>query len=294
MKKILLTFLFFVLNSAVLADDLKGKLYDSASEQLSVGIGNLIPGEGVTEVSIELTDEKDDNADVSILAVRDIASTDKSNIFTQFSFRNTEVNDSTRYIGNIGLGYRILSPDENFMFGLNAFYDEDIKNEHARASLGLEVKGSILDFSANKYQKATNMKVVDGTEEQVLSGWDYNLSSQLPHMPWAIFNYRGYKNQNEKASEDIEGSIYSLELSLSPSVEFDVSLDNASNSGVDDVIAAQVNFVYPPKEKKYTMKSGLSENVFEKENMEKKLKEKVRRNNNLVVEIQGAVIVTSK
>ena len=47
------------------------------------------------------------------------------------------------------------------MFGLNAFYDEDIKNEHARASLGLEVKGSILDFSANKYQKATNMKVVD-------------------------------------------------------------------------------------------------------------------------------------
>ena len=120
MKKILLTFLFFVLNSAVLADDLKGKLYDSASEQLSVGIGNLIPGEGVTEVSIELTDEKDDNADVSILAVRDIASTDKSNIFTQFSFRNTEVNDSTRYIGNIGLGYRILSPDENFMIFVRA------------------------------------------------------------------------------------------------------------------------------------------------------------------------------
>ena len=294
MKKILLTFLFFVLSSAVLADDLKNKLYDSASEQLSVGIGKLIPGEGVTEVSIELTDEKDDNADVSILAVRDIATTDKSNIFTQFSFRNTEVNDSTRYIGNIGLGYRILSPDENFMFGLNAFYDEDIKNEHARASLGLEVKGSILDFSANKYQKATNMKVVDGTEEQVLSGWDYNLSSQLPHMPWAIFNYRGYKNQKEKAKEHTEGSVYSLELSLSPSVEFDVSLDNASNSGIDDVIAAQINFVYPPKEKKYTMKSGLSENVFEKENMEKKLKEKVKRNNNLVVEIQGAIIITSK
>ena len=90
MKKISLTLLFFVLSSAVLADDLKNKLYDSASEQLSVGIGKLIPGEGVTEVSIELTDEKDDNADVSILAVRDIASTDKSNIFTQFSFRNTE------------------------------------------------------------------------------------------------------------------------------------------------------------------------------------------------------------
>jgi len=294
MKKIILIFFISLINSAIVAGEVKNKLYNSASGQISAGIGNLIPGEGVTEVSIELTDEKDDDADVSILAVRDIASTDKSNIFTQFSFRNTEVNNSTRYIGNIGLGYRILSPEENFMFGLNAFYDEDIKNEHARASLGLEVKGSILDFSANKYQKATNMKVVDGSEEQVLSGWDYNLSSQLPHMPWAIINYRGYKNQKEKAKEHTEGSVYSLELSLSPSVEFDVSLDNASNSGVDDVIAAQINFVYPPKEKKYTMKAGLSENVFEKENMEKKLKEKVRRNNNLVVEIQGSIIITSK
>lgn len=180
------------------------------------------------------------------------------------------------------------------MLGLNAFYDEDIENEHARASLGLEAKGSVLDFSANKYQKATNMKVVNGTEEQVLSGWDYNLSSQLPHMPWAIFNYKGYKNEKEKASEDTEGSVYSLEVSINPSVELNLSLDNASNSGIDDVIAAQIKFVYPPKEKNYTMQAGLSENVFEKENMQKKLKEKVRRNNNLVVEIQGAVIVTSK
>ena len=31
-----------------------------------------------------------------------------------------------------------------------------------------------------------------------------------------------------------------------------------------------------------------------KENMEDKLKEKVRRSNNLVVEIQGSVIITSK
>ena len=34
--------------------------------------------------------------------------------------------------------------------------------------------------------------------------------------------------------------------------------------------------------------------VFEKENMEGKLREKVRRNNKLVVEVQGAIIVTSK
>ena len=42
------------------------------------------------------------------------------------------------------------------------------------------------------------------------------------------------------------------------------------------------------------MLDGFSDSAFEKENMEKKLREKVRRENNLTVEIQGAVVVTSK
>jgi hypothetical protein len=53
--------------------------------------------------------------------------------------------------------------------------------------------------------------------------------------------------------------------------------------------------VHPPRENKPTLQDGLvSEIAFVKENMEGKLKEKVRRNNNLVVEIQGSVIITSK
>ena len=31
------------------------------------------------------------------------------------------------------------------MFGLNSFYDYDFDAEHERASIGLELKGSILD-----------------------------------------------------------------------------------------------------------------------------------------------------
>jgi hypothetical protein len=42
------------------------------------------------------------------------------------------------------------------------------------------------------------------------------------------------------------------------------------------------------------MQDGKSNVAFEKENMQAKLTDKVRRNNNLAVEIQGAVIVTSK
>ena len=57
----------------------------------------------------------------------------------------------------------------------------------------------------------------------------------------------------------------------------------------------KLTFVHPPRDTKYTLKDGFISNLaFEKENVETKLKEKVRRSNNLTVEIQGAVIVTSK
>ena len=43
------------------------------------------------------------------------------------------------------------------------------------------------------------------------------------------------------------------------------------------------------------MQDGMIASVaFEKENMEKKLREKVRRSNNIAVEVQGSIIVTSK
>ena len=181
------------------------------------------------------------------------------------------------------------------MFGVNSFYDRDIQEDHSRVSLGFEAKASILDFTFNQYQKITNQKIIDGTKEQVISGNEYNLSSQVPYMPWTTFNIQGYRWENEKAQNDNKGNIYSLEMSLNPSLQFDISRDVSSINGVDDVDIAKLIFVYPPRENKPTLQDGLVSDVaFVKENMEDKLKEKVKRNNNLVVEIQGSVIITSK
>tara|TARA_B100000579_G_C22793208_1_gene835689 strand:- start:755 stop:1624 length:870 start_codon:yes stop_codon:yes gene_type:complete len=289
MKKIILTLflLFSILCSTGMADTISG--------EISSKIADAIPGDGITEVSVKIKDEKDDTPDFSILGVRDLSSRDNSNFFTQFSLGNTDVNNDDRIIGNLGFGYRTLTPDENFMFGINTFYDRELKNEHERISLGIEAKGSILDISANKYQKISNMIIVNGSEEQVLSGWDANVSTQIPHMPWALLNVEGYKYKAEKAKKDTRGLEYSLEMNLTPTIQFDISVDDSLNDGVEDVYAYNLSFIYPPKEKKHTLKAGLlSENPFEKESMQKKLKDKVRRNNKPVIEIQGSVIVTSK
>jgi len=157
-----------------------------------------------------------------------------------------------------------------------------------------ESKSSLVDLSTNYYQKLTSMKVVDGTEEKILSGWDYNLTTQVPYHPWVNLNLQGYNWYAEKASVDPKGMVYTSEFNISPVTQFNFSLDNSGNEGVEDIYKAEILFTYPPRENIRTMQDGKSNVAFEKENMQAKLTEKVRRNNNLTVEIQGAVIVTSK
>ena len=78
------------------------------------------------------------------------------------------------------------------MLGVNSFLDADFGEGHRRGSIGLEAKKSILDFTFNEYFKISNQKFPDSVKEQVLSGREYNLSSQVPHMPWATINLQGY------------------------------------------------------------------------------------------------------
>jgi len=288
MKKILLLILTLFISSAVNAD-----VTSQALNKVAEKISDLIPGEGITEVSLDYNDSDQDQLNFSILGVRDIEATDNSNFFTQFSLMNQEIQGG-RLLGNLGFGYRKLSDDKNFMFGANTFYDRDLTEGQSRLGLGIEAKGSILDFTANNYQKISNSKVVNGTREQVLSGWDYNLTSQIPRAPWARINFNGYKWEAEKASSDAKGNIYSLELDVSNSVEVVASLDQSSLKGIDDVSSVRINYIYPPREKSMVMSDGLSNDMFEKRNMEQELKEKVRRRNKLAMEIQGSVVLTRK
>ena len=260
------------------------------SENVSEMFSNLIPGEGITEASIQINE--DDNPDFEILAVRDISADEMSNLFSQFSFHTQEINSDNRFITNFGIGYRALNEDKTSMAGINTFFDYDLEG-HARASIGLELKASLLDFTANSYHKLTNQEEYKGTKEQVLSGYTIDLASQIPYSPWAKINWQNYNWDNEKSAEDTEGNTLALEAYLTRSLQFVLKNDFSDNTGVDDELTYKLAYFYPPRQTT-SMQDGLSDVAFEKENMETKLKEKVRRENNLTVEIQGSVIVTSK
>ena len=262
------------------------------AKDVSEFFSNLIPGEGLTEASIQINE--DDNPDLEILALREIESTNNSNLFTQFSIHTQETNGHDRLIGNLGLGYRKLSEDKSSMMGINVFLDNDFNAGHQRGSVGFELKGANLDLTANSYHKISNMETYKDTEEQVLSGYTINLASQLPYTPWAKINLQNYAWENEKASSDSEGNSIALESFLTPSVQLEFKNDMSDNSGVDDEFTTKLTYIYPPREDGKSMQDGFSNVAFEKENVQKKLKEKVERNNNLTVEVQGSIIVTSK
>ena len=115
MKKIIIILISFFLITSSNADDLSNKISNI--------IADLIPGEGDTEVSIDLRENY--KPDYSILGVREIDKTDSGNFFTQFSLFNTEKNNSERTVGNLGFGQRMLSDDKTMMTGYNVFWDYD-------------------------------------------------------------------------------------------------------------------------------------------------------------------------
>ena len=296
MNKTLITCIIAISLGVNAHADIKGASLNKISEKVSSTVSNLIPGEGLTEADVKLRDDNNGNGnyEFKILGVRDILPSDNSNLFTQFSLHTQEINSDKRIIGNLGLGYRFLNSDQSMMFGANTFYDQDLEENHKRVGLGFEAKAAMLDFNYNLYQKATNKLVISGTNEQVLSGQEYNITSQIPYMPWSTFNFQGYRMENEKATQDVKGNIYSLEMALNPSLQFDILKEVSSVDGQEDEWEYMLTFTHPPRENKSTLADGLtSDEAFVKTDMQASLKDKVRRNNNLAVEIQGAITFTA-
>ena len=104
--RILTIYILLLLTSFANADD-------TLSDKLSGYVYNLIPGEGTTEVSIDIRENY--KPDYSILLVRELARDENSNIFSQMSLFNTEKLNDERIVANLGIGKRILSDNNNLM-----------------------------------------------------------------------------------------------------------------------------------------------------------------------------------
>ena len=277
MKKILITLITFFVITSSNADDLSNKISNI--------IADLIPGEGDTEVSIDLRENH--KPDYSILGVREIDKTDSGNFFTQFSLSNTEKRNTERTVGNLGFGQRMLSNDNTMMTGYNVFWDYDSYG-NSRTSLGLEARNAVLDFSGNYYLNTGDGK----DEEKPLEGYDLNLASQVPYMHWADVFVNAYEWFGRDRA-GIRGTKLGSELLLNPNLNLELAFDDKDKKGLEDEWYARVMFVYPPRSGPSLQDGFISATAWnEEKDMSKELLTKVKRNNKIVVEFKGNATIS--
>ncbi len=285
MKNILTGIFVIFLSTAVNAADVLDKVSSKISEYAS----GLIPGEGHTEVSLDLRENH--SPDFGILGVREIMPIDDGKIFTQFSLFNTEMptgeGGDERYIGNIGFGGRKLSSDNTIMFGLNNFYDYDIEEQHLRTSLGAEVRSAVIDLHINRYLGLSD----EYNEENVLDGWDYGIASQIPYLHWAKIFMTGYQWEGILRN-DVNGTKYGSEMALTPNFNFELAYDDKKKAGTEDEWYSKLQFVHPGKSGP-TALDGISNTAWKEEkDMSGELLSKVKRNNKIMIEFKGTSSVS--
>ena len=275
MKRLIIILVTLIFCISAQAADLSKKI----SETTSGYISNLIPGEGTTEVSIQLRENY--KPDFSILGVRELDRTDSENTFVQFSLFNTERLNKERYVGNLGMGKRFLSDDTYTLTGFNAFLDYDHYG-NTRASIGAEIKNAVIGLHSNYYKKIDNGSV----DEEVLDGYDIELKSQIPYLHWADIFYNSYK-WDGVARDDIEGSKIGTEMLLTPNLALEAAYDDKDKKGLEDEYYAKIVFVHPPREG-VTAQDGVSSDIWKKEkDMSDEMLAKVKRNNKIMIEFKG-------
>ena len=286
MKKYLLALVVLFTASASIAEDVTGETLSVISKKISEFTTNLIPGEGHTEASIDFREGS--SPDFSILGVREIAPIDDGTFFTQFSIFNTEspngkTGGDERIIGNLGFGARKLAQDNTILYGINGFYDRYLEEDNTRASLGAEVRSAVLAFHFNMYEGLGD----EYDEENVLDGWEYQLSSQIPYLHWASAFINEYR-WDGVLRDDTRGKKMGSEMLLTPNLNMEIAYDDKDKAGLDDEWYSKLQFFHPPRENGPTALDGISDVAWkENKDMSGELLSKVKRQNKIMIEFKG-------
>ena len=305
-KKLTIIFLFLSSAFAVSANDTLSKIIDDKLSQGLAGIGKsiseIIPGEGVTEITI--SEQENYDLKYSALVVRPIfinpydQLNNKHLYFTQLRIGNQEpfANGDVRTVLNAGLGFRTLTNNDSAVLGLNIFHDYEFDEGHQRGSIGVEYLASNFQLYANVYDRLSDsVSYTSGSStilEEVVNGYDYSVVGTAPYLPWAKVIYTGYSW--DRQGTDLEGNRMSLEANLLQGIVFEYGRNDIDNSSNDEDFY-KLTFKWPNDKSTPTIfNETISENIFPQVDMSDQMLGKVRRTNNIITQKtgEGGVIIT--
>jgi hypothetical protein len=246
-------------------------------------------------------DSNEIDATGSILTTQPIFQSDdkQHTLFTQVRASYADHFGYGALTTNIGVGYRELLLDNKVLLGTNVFYDRKFDFKHERLGVGLELKFGGLDLNMNHYNAVSGEKQrtdsKNGTYlEQALDGYDFEIGSQIPFLPWSRLYYKKYFWDGVRAN-DIKGDRFALELDLTPNfqVEGGYAKDNATGATVSDenIGSAFVKVRFRLAFGYATPKSNgkfIDDRAFRMRDMSNHTLDKVRRQDKIIVERRKA------
>jgi len=266
-RNLLILFFLFFLTPFSFADTLKikNKFVSSFESFLNENFENT----DFTIKSIE-----NNKPEIGILTLKPLIDTDNGLTFFQGSFFT---HDGDRETLNLGFGKRILSNDESFLFGLNGFYDHELDYDHQRASIGGEIKSSILELSTNHYFGISGEQTgKNNIKEEVADGYDLEIGAHVPYVPTAKMYAKIFEYDIPDGS-DFEGVEYSSNIGIpNTGMNFEVGYKDYGNNSYEDQWFFGLTFSLSKMNPNI---SFVSDKAFKRVSMKDKKYEKVRREN---------------
>ena len=208
--------------------------------------------------------------------------TQRHTIYFDDRFAHTAVDDTL----NVGLGYRFLLPNEEWLLGANSFWDYTFDRRHARIGLGAEALCQFASLHFNYYEAYSGHRffLEDGTsvQEKALDGWDIEGDVQIPYMPWAYATIKGFGWEGV-STKDVEGYTLSFLMNITRTIvlEFGRTDDDIGENNFLNVRFS----LGGPERVEYTMVEHLfTKRFFSERDLKKQTLRKVRREQNIVVE----------
>ena len=266
MKKylILLFTVFIFTTSSADTSKIKDKFFSSIESYLN---------DNFEDTEFTIKSKEGNKPEIGILTFKPLNDTNDGLTFFQGSLFT---HDGDRETLNLGFGKRFLSSDENFIYGLNIFYDRELDFNHQRGSIGGEIKSSILELNTNHYFAISDQRTgKNNVEEEVADGYDLELGAHVPYIPNAKIFAKIFEYEIPGGS-DYEGMEYSSKIGIPNSgLNIEFGIKEFGNSSYDDHLF--VNLTY--NKSKTNAEKFISNEPYKKVSMKDRKYEKVRREN---------------
>lgn len=205
-------------------------------------------------------------------------------IFTQGRYGHRDSNGTI----NLGLGYRYLLDNKDWMLGANLFYDVTTRRAHQRVGVGAEAIGRYAKARANYYNGITQEKTVSDTgnnrvTEKALNGWDAEIEAPIPFLPWLHVAGSTYHWDSE-ASPDIHGETVRLRMNIYNNLYMELGRSDDNTTRAFHFIKLEMSLGSRPGQTATLFGKPVSSEILEGLDLSKHTLDKVRRNNDIVVE----------